>query len=92
MMQEMFEKMKRQARLIRAYRKIFNGPDGELVLSDLVKISGLFSNAAVARDAVSTAFHAGRRSLMIDIIRLSKTSEERIIQKIENLENERGEK
>lgn len=81
----MLEKIK-AVRLARAYKTLFNSKEGQLVLSDLLKISGYFSAVTAPRDGFTTAFMDGRRALMTDILKRSNVSEKRVIKVLEKLE------
>lgn len=60
------------------YRTIFEGPQGERVLSDLCHRHGIFDPCHVPGDSHSTAYNDGRRSVIIDLLRYLGTDLERL--------------
>jgi F0F1-type ATP synthase delta subunit len=68
-----------------SYKKFFTDPDGEEVLSDLMRAAN-FNNISIGRDPYETYFNEGRRSIVLDIIqtaKLSPTQINRLTKKIE---------
>lgn len=61
--------LKDRFRLNEAYRHVFDGPDGELVLAHLAKVNFVFSSTFVQGDPHMTAMHEGQRRLVLSIMR-----------------------
>lgn len=51
-----------------AYRAVFESPEGDKVLRDLMQRGGLLETSVVEGDAGLTHFKEGRRSLVLDIM------------------------
>ena len=60
------------------YRTIFEGPQGERVLTDLCHRHGIFDPCHVPGDPYSTAYNDGRRSVVVDLLRYLGTDLERL--------------
>lgn len=58
----------RQRRLGRAYRELFDGPTGELVLNDLLREAGMLDDGFVPGEPDTSAFNAGKRSVALHIL------------------------
>lgn len=59
--------IKRAVATSRAYKAVFNSPDGRLVLIDLIKKAGILDGAHEEQDSAN--FHKnGRRSIVLDIL------------------------
>jgi hypothetical protein len=55
--------------LFDSYRLVFRAPGSEEVLEDLVRASGYDQHGYERGDPYTTAFNAGKRALMIHILR-----------------------
>lgn len=59
--------IRRQVATIKAYKSVFNSPDGELVLIDLLKKGGILS--AIHEDQPGlNDYNNGRRSIPLEIL------------------------
>lgn len=78
-----------------AYRRVFDGPDGKLVLADILKRGRLLSVSVEPGDALTTGLNDGRRALALEIVQLLRWTEldlltlshERTARQIEALED-----
>lgn len=61
--------IKDRSRLNDAYKRVFDGPDGELVLAHLAKVSYVFTSTFVQGDTHMTAMNEGQRRLVLSIMR-----------------------
>ena len=57
-----------QKKLIGIYKAVFSGPNGRLVLHDLMVSTGYFRSGYVQGDSHGTSYNEGRRSVILDII------------------------
>lgn len=57
-----------EEKLVGAYKALFKGPNGRIVLHDLMVSTGYFRNGYVKGDPHGTSFNEGRRSVILDII------------------------
>ena len=62
-----------------AYKRVFQGPEGELVLEDLMKFCLVGSDVHVPGDPLETAYNAGRRRVGLRIASLVGMDERRAI-------------
>jgi hypothetical protein len=65
----------------RSYKAVFNSPDGERVLADLLNFCGQYKCSHNPGDANSTAFNEGKRRVSLRILKFIDM-EEKEIQKI----------
>src|SRR5262245_54069559 len=61
-----------------AYRAVFDSPEGEKVLKDLMIRGGLLETSTIPGDPHMTHFRDGRRSLVLDILAELQWSESQI--------------
>lgn len=84
----------KQQILQRAYRKVFSGDDGELVLADLVEQSGLVLTGSIKGLNGETVLNdtlvaIGKRDIVLGILRRLHKDHNKIIQQlIKEIENE----
>lgn len=69
----MLKMLQRNNRLREAYKKVFSGPDGELVLHDILEKSHMFSPSYVSANdglagALETALREGERNVALRIV------------------------
>lgn len=73
--------------LTEAYRRLFETPDGQIVLEHLMKISFIFSTTMVIGDSHLTAMNEGQRRLVLSIMKqlnLNHTKLNRIAKELED--------
>ena len=70
----------------RAYREVFQGPDAELVLTDLAKFCSAHSSTFVPDDpgGRTSAFREGRREVFLRIQEMIRIDDEKMRQYVEN--------
>lgn len=87
------EAAKRDKRLayVRAYKRFFESDDGRFVLWDMMK-SCKFRQSTFASNAQEMAYNEGRRSVILDILKITETDERAILEffqkSIEHLEGD----
>jgi len=72
-----------------SYKKAFSGPDGETVLKDLLVSTGFDTTTFVAHDPYSSAYNEGRRSIVLQILRMVDIDPKRYRQLYEITEDEK---
>lgn len=70
---------KRRETIGDAYRRLFDTPDGKLVLADLLKEGRLFDVSVEAGDPLTTGLNDGRRALALVILERLRWSEMEIL-------------
>ena len=70
--------------LARAYREVFAGSAGHLVLTDLLRSAGVLEVATVRGDPAMTHFNDGRRSLGLLLIERLRWSEGELLKLAED--------
>lgn len=58
-----------RTRLNDSYKRVFDSPDGRIVLAHLCKVNHVFTSTFVAGDSHQTALHEGQRRLVLSIMR-----------------------
>jgi len=84
---------KKEYEKLDAYKKIFNTPEGEIVLKDLVSICGV-TISSVDADANMTFYNEGKRFVGMHILRTLETEESYIrflYNDMNNIDIEQGE-
>lgn len=87
-MQEATKLMKRKQDLTDAYKRLFETPDGEIVLEHLMKISFIFSTTMVVGDSHLTAMNEGQRRLVLSIMKQLNLNHNKLNQIAKELEDE----
>lgn len=64
----------RRRRLRQAYRRVFDSPDGEMVLSDMLRRSGVTA-PRFTKDPIESAFFEGQRHFVLSVFRFVHTSD-----------------
>ena len=52
-----------------AYRSVFSGPDGAIVLEDILKFCGMGDSSVVLGDSHGTAENEGKRRIALRIVK-----------------------
>jgi hypothetical protein len=68
-----------RAKIGDSYRRLFESPDGQFVLMDLLNRSGVLQTSMVAGEPHMTAYREGRRSIALEIIQLMQWSEMELV-------------
>lgn len=94
-MKDQLADLKRRLFLKESYVRVFETPEGQLVLHDIIRRSRLFSSPA--GDALSLARQAGRSEFMLEILTMTRMKDEAAMLKLLNArhdnrteENDRG--
>ena len=81
--------------LIRAYRSVFTGPDGEAVLADIIERSGVYKSSFASTDVLHVGIAEGRRQMGVEIATIAGLAEPadvvENINKLSRIINERNE-
>ena len=84
-----FNKLKRAKRTVEAYKAVFGGDDGRVVLIDLMKKCH-FGTAVTERDPVLSAFNDGKRCAVLDILKMVGFDEGKLIELYKQREENNG--
>jgi hypothetical protein len=68
-----------KARKSAAYRAVFETPEGEIVLQDILREGGLLEVATVDGDPYATHFRDGKRALALHIVETLSWSESQVV-------------
>ncbi|HYD35963.1 MAG TPA: hypothetical protein VD999_07935 [Vitreimonas sp.] len=68
-MKNLIQLMQDKYRLNDAYKRVFDSPDGQLVLAHLARTNFVFTPTLVRGDPQATAMHEGQRRLVLSIMR-----------------------
>lgn len=74
-------------KLISKYQDVFGSKNGEEVLRHIVKDCGLLAST-FRKDSNEMAYHEGRRSVALGILKILKTDVEKVKKLIEDIEKE----
>ena len=81
------KKQSQSSKIISAYKKTFSGPEGDVVLEDLMKSCGFFGTTFVPGDSHHTAYSEGARSVVLRILQTIEITSEEMRKIFENLDN-----
>lgn len=87
MLQDMLKKLSFKKDTMQAYQRVFESPEGKLVLRDLMK-GCHFYETTFTGDAIETAYREGERSVVLRIIRTLKLDPREIDKIIEGNQGE----
>jgi len=80
-------KSRQMKETILAYKRVFDSKDGKKVLVDLMKSCHMM-DTTFDKDPYETHFNEGARSVLIRILKTTKTNMEQLDKFIENMEQE----
>lgn len=66
-----------------AYRSVFDGPKGRIVLRHLCKQANVLTSSFVAGDPHQTAFNEGERRIVLSILRFINRNPDELIRQLE---------
>ena len=78
---------KKQAKVVKAYQKIFGSADGKLVLHDLMKTHGIFEFTS-EETAHLQALRDGERNVVARIIKILKQDPDLVIKVFNDMEKQ----
>jgi hypothetical protein len=78
-LRKVFDQWKRERATASAYKRVFESPEGEIVLRDLITEGGLLSVSHVSGDSHDTAFNDGKRALALHIFQRLRWSEPELV-------------
>lgn len=76
-------KLMRKVSLHEAYQSVFSGPQGEMVLSHIVKEGFVTKSTFVAGDPHQTSLNEGKRVFALSILKFVNKTHSNIIQQVE---------
>ena len=71
-------------KLAEAYQKVFDSPEGEMVLRHLVKVSGMTS-VGLIRDPNLLMIQQGRQNIVLHILKVLGKDKQQLIKTIESI-------
>ena len=74
----MLDIFKQERSLRGAYRRLFESPDGKIVLQNLMRSHFMLRNTVVAGDPNLTHFNEGQRAVVLKILTLLHVDEEHL--------------
>lgn len=82
----MDQKLKNQLEILQAYRDVFRGPQGDIVLQDLVNSYILRGNhAETSSNAI--VYHEGERAVVLKILGIINQDAKSLIERVEHNAN-----
>ncbi len=87
-MSRLLDMMRDQTHLHAAYQRVFETPDGQLVLRHLMKTGYVFETTFVAGDTHRTALNEGSRRMVLSIVKFVKRDHKELVKQIEGVANE----
>lgn len=66
-----------------SYKRVFESPDGELVLKHIMKVAKVTRPTFVSGDPHQTSFNEGQRHLALSIMRFVRKNHDELIKQIE---------
>jgi hypothetical protein len=64
------------------YKAVFNGPSGDKVLAELMKLCHFHSTSFNAENPYKTSFNEGQRSVVLHILNILKLDETKLLELI----------
>lgn len=74
-----------------SYKRVFETPDGQEVLTHICKVAHLSKSTFVAGDPYETAMNEGRRKLALEILRFVRKDHREVIDMVEKQLDEHNE-
>jgi len=74
----------RRREVVSAYQRMFDSPEGQIVLHDMMKAFNFFGTSA-SQDPYETHFNEGQRSVILTILGVLKTDSEKYAKHIQNI-------
>ena len=81
--QELWEKISGERKLHETYRRLFDSPDGQIVLKHLCRVAKVTSSSFVAGDPHHTSFNEGQRRLVLSILKYINKDPEVMLKQIQ---------
>lgn len=72
--------LERHRETVRAYRRIFNSPEGQLILRDMMKASGFTRTNYVPGSFDATAHNEGQRAMVLRCAKMAHIDEAKLIE------------
>lgn len=82
--------VKKSLAKISAYKRVFSGLDGELVLKDLMATHSVMTSTFVSKDVNEMLIKEGERNVVLRILKLLNIDEAQLKERIESYEKEMG--
>lgn len=83
------DKLHQRLRIKQAYDNVFSTSEGQVVLHHILKEGFVVDSTFVAGDPHTTALNEGSRRLALSILRFAYKSDDRIIEEIKKLEQQK---
>lgn len=84
-----FNLWKRRLAVSEAYRRLYDTPEGQIVMHDLMRRCGILEVSAEAGDAHMTYFRDGRRSIALEIMQELRWTEGELVKLAQEQTSER---
>ena len=81
------KRLQKNLDIARAFKSVFNSPDGRIVLKELMRSCNMFNTNKTMHDG-SLQFTEGKRSVVLDILGALEKNEEEIFQIFTHNDNE----
>lgn len=75
---------------VSAYKRVFSGLDGEIVLKDLMAAHSVMNSTFVSKDVNEMLLKEGERNVVLRILKLLNIDEAQLKERIESYEKEMG--
>lgn len=86
MAKKVSELAKQSSQRVQAYHKCFSGPDGALVLNDLMRVHSVL-NSTFTGNVNETLLKEGERNVVLRILTILKTNPNKFLERIEKDED-----
>lgn len=83
----MFNKEKKAAGVIAAYKEVFSTPQGRAVLHDLMRVHSVL-HGTIEKDPYLTYYREGARSVVLRIISQLNVDEKELLKRIDEMREE----
>jgi len=88
MLPDLISKLRDRRALKNAYRRVFETPDGRLVLRHLMLVGFVMKSTFVVRDPHESSLNEGSRRIVLSILRMALRDDSDIDQAIEEIQQQ----
>lgn len=81
----MIRTLRQQLEIKRAYQRLFDSEDGQLVLKDLAAQAGITHRPSCETNTDLLLIREGQQRIVYSILRMARTDEKQILEQIEKL-------
>lgn len=74
------KRLERLGNVAAAYRRVFELPDGQVILADMVRRGFVNKTTFVSNDPFQTAWNEGMRSMVLGVLKTAKIDTQKLVE------------